>query len=67
MAEPEEKPRETLLVEYDCGLELEAGVEGQALLGLIEAKAEGPDGPRIAPGSSLGVPEARCSHAGVRW
>ena len=67
MVELDEEPLETLLAEYDCEIEIQAGVEGQALVGLVEAKAEGPDVPRIAPGPSLGVPEVRCGHAGVRY
>ena len=67
MVELDEEPLETLLAEYNCELEIQAGVEGQALVGLVEAKAEGPDVPRIAPGPSLGASEVRCGHAGVRY
>ena len=40
MAELEEEPRdsEKLLAEYGCELELEAGVDGQALVSLVKAR-----------------------------
>ena len=49
----EEEPRESLLVGY--GEELEAGVDGQTLVGPVEADTEEPDGPTIVPGPSSGV------------
>ena len=68
VAEFEEEPWELLLVGYDE--ELEAGVDGLALVGPVEADTEGPEGPRIAPGPSSGVSKevpsnpdvSRCGH-----
>jgi hypothetical protein len=55
VAEFEEEPRGTLLVEYDE--EFDAGVEGCVIVGPVEADPEGPDGPKIVPGPSSGVSE----------